>query len=118
MDSDHYVEEGFLTKTSLSHLLNHAVHNCPHLEKVVGECTKVQIQIQIQRSTSSDKPAKEFSAVNDVQVPDREIGQLEEDCARKGLPVKVRKKYLEFSQHISLDFIAIRSKAQESDSVH
>ena len=41
MDSDHYVEEGFLTKTSLSHLLNHAVHNCPRLEKVVGEWTKV-----------------------------------------------------------------------------
>ena len=41
MDSDHYVEEGFLTKTSLAHLLNHAVHNCPRLEKVVGEWTKV-----------------------------------------------------------------------------
>jgi len=71
MDSDHYVEEGFLTKTSLSHLLNHAVHNCPRLEKVVGEWTK---------------------------VPDREIAQLEEDCARKGLPVKVRnaEPYREF----------------------
>ena len=43
MDSDHYVEEGFLTKTSLSHLLNHAVHNCPRLEKVVGEWTKVSV---------------------------------------------------------------------------
>ena len=41
MDSDHYVEEGFLTKTSLAALLNHAVHNCPRLEKVVGEWTKV-----------------------------------------------------------------------------
>jgi hypothetical protein len=71
MDSDHYVEEGFLTKTSLSHLLNHAVQNCPRLEKVVGEWTK---------------------------VPDREIAQLEEDCARKGLPVKVRnaEPYREF----------------------
>lgn len=62
MDSDHYVEEGFLTKTSLSQLLQHAVVNCPRLEKVVGEWTK---------------------------VPDREIAQLEEDCAMKGLPVKV-----------------------------
>ena len=41
MDSDHYVEEGFLTKPSLAALLNHAVHNCPRLEKVVGEWTKV-----------------------------------------------------------------------------
>lgn len=71
MDSDHYVEEGFLTKTSLAALLNHAVHNCPRLEKVVGEWTK---------------------------VPDREIAQLEEDCAKKGLPVKVRnaEPYREF----------------------
>ena len=36
--------------------------NCPRLEKVVGEWTK---------------------------VPDREIAQLEEEAARKGLPVKV-----------------------------
>ena len=34
MDSDHYVEEGFLTKTSLSTLLAHAVVTCPRLEKV------------------------------------------------------------------------------------
>ena len=34
MDSDHYVEEGFLTKTSLSALLSHAVVSCPKLEKV------------------------------------------------------------------------------------
>ena len=34
MDSDHYVEEGFLTKTSLSTLLSHAVVTCPRLEKV------------------------------------------------------------------------------------
>ena len=27
--------------------------------------------------------------MNVVQVPDREIAQLEEDCAKKGLPVKV-----------------------------
>lgn len=41
MDSDHYVEEGFLTKTSLMHLLQHASQSCPKLEKVVGEWTKV-----------------------------------------------------------------------------
>ena len=34
MDSDHYVEEGFLTKTSLNTLLTHAVTHCPRLEKV------------------------------------------------------------------------------------
>lgn len=71
MDSDHYVEEGFLTKASLAALLQHAVVNCPRLEKVVGEWTK---------------------------VPDREIAQLEEEAARKGLPVKVRnaEPYREF----------------------
>ena len=84
MDSDHYVEEGFLTKTSLSHLLNHAVHNCPRLEKVVGEWTKVSI---------GQLWATDFSPLG-VQVPDREIAQLEEDCARKGLPVKVTEKPL------------------------
>ena len=72
----------------------------------------------MQIQTSSENPPKEFSPLNDVQVPDREIAQLEEDCARKGLPVKVRKKYLEFSSNISLDFIAIRSKAHESNSVY
>ena len=71
MDSDHYVEEGFLTKSSLSQLLSHAVCHCPRLEKVVGEWTR---------------------------VPDKEISQLEEDCARKGLHVKVRnaEPYREF----------------------
>ena len=49
MDSDHYVEEGFLTKTSLSHLLNHAVQNCPRLEKVVGEWTKVGLVRLVRR---------------------------------------------------------------------
>lgn len=71
MDSDHYVEEGFLTKTSLINLLDHAVQNCPKLEKVVGEWTK---------------------------VPDREIIQLEEDCGKMGLMVKIRnaEPYREF----------------------
>jgi len=71
MDSDHYVEEGFLTKTSLNYLLQHATMNCPKLEKLVGEWTK---------------------------VPDREIALFEEDCARKGLPVKIRnaEPYREF----------------------
>ena len=71
MESDHYVEEGFLTKTSLSHLLQHAAANSPKLEKLVGEWTK---------------------------VPDREISQMEEDYARKGLPVKIRnaEPYREF----------------------
>ncbi len=41
MDSDHYVEEGFRTKASLQLLLQHAVLQCPKLEKVVGEWTKV-----------------------------------------------------------------------------
>ena len=41
MESDHYVEEGFLTKTSLTTLLNHATHNCPKLERIVGEWTKI-----------------------------------------------------------------------------
>ena len=41
VDSDHYVEEGFLTKSSLMHLLQHASQSCPKLEKVVGEWTKV-----------------------------------------------------------------------------
>ena len=56
MDSDHYVEEGFLTKTSLSHLLNHAVHNCPRLEKVVGEWTKVSFvsRSNFRQQTSDD----------------------------------------------------------------
>ena len=71
MDSDHYVEEGFLSKSSLSQLLSHAVLHCPRLEKVVGEWTR---------------------------VPDKEISQLEDDCARKGLHVKVRnaEPYREF----------------------
>ena len=71
MDSDHYVEEGFLTKSSLSELLSHAVLHCPRLKTVVGEWTR---------------------------VPDKEISQLEEDCARKGLSVKVRnaEPYREF----------------------
>jgi len=71
MDSDHYVEEGFLTKSSLSQLLNHAVSHCPRLRKVVGEWTR---------------------------VPDKEISQIEDDCARKGLNVKVRnaEPYREF----------------------
>merc|ERR1711881_581151 len=71
MDSDHYVEEGFLTKSSLSQLLNHAVSHCPRLRKVVGEWTR---------------------------VPDKEISQMEDDCARKGLNVKVRnaEPYREF----------------------
>ena len=34
MDSDHYVEEGFLTRTSLQTLLSHATTHCPRLEKV------------------------------------------------------------------------------------
>ena len=52
-------------------LLSHAVLHCPRLEKVVGEWTR---------------------------VPDKEISQLEEDCARKGLHVKVRnaEPYREF----------------------
>jgi hypothetical protein len=41
MESDHYVEEGFLTRASLAHLLHHAAEHCPKLEKVVGEWTKV-----------------------------------------------------------------------------
>lgn len=71
MDSDHYVEEGFLTKSSLSELLSHAVSHCPRLKIVVGEWTR---------------------------VPDKEISQMEEDCARKGLGVKVRnaEPYREF----------------------
>lgn len=71
MDSDHYVEEGFLTKSSLMHLLQHASQSCPKLEKVVGEWTK---------------------------VPDREISQMEEECAKRGLSVKIRnaEPYREF----------------------
>ena len=34
MDSDHYVEEGFLTRSSLQTLLTHATTHCPRLEKV------------------------------------------------------------------------------------
>ena len=56
MDSDHYVEEGFLTKTSLSHLLNHAVQNCPRLEKVVGEWTKVGL-VSLRRLLTTVKGA-------------------------------------------------------------
>ena len=41
MENDHVVEEGFLTKTSLNMLINHAVENCPKLEKIVGEWTKI-----------------------------------------------------------------------------
>ena len=41
MESDHYVEEGFLSRASLALLLQHAVEHCPRLEKVVGEWTKV-----------------------------------------------------------------------------
>ena len=71
MDSDHYVEEGFLTKTSLQQLLTHAVTHCPRLERVVGEWTK---------------------------VPDRDMHNMEEDCAKKGLPVRIRnaEPYREF----------------------
>ena len=71
MDGDHYVEEGFLTKKSLSALLNHAIQNCLKLEKIVGEWTK---------------------------VPDREIIQMEDECAKKGLSVKIRnaEPYREF----------------------
>jgi len=63
MESDHFVEEGFLTKTSLNHLLQHAVSNCPKLERIVGEWTK---------------------------IPDRELAQCEYDAASKGLDVKIR----------------------------
>jgi len=74
MDSDHFVEEGFLTKSSLQRLLSHAVVNCPRLEKVVGEWTK---------------------------VPDRDMAAMEDDCARKGLNVKIRnaEPYREFQNH-------------------
>lgn len=41
MDSDHFVEEGFLTKSSLNVLLQHAVLQCPKLENIVGEWTKI-----------------------------------------------------------------------------
>ena len=41
MENDHVVEEGFLTKTSLNMLINHAIENCPKLEKIVGEWTKI-----------------------------------------------------------------------------
>ena len=34
MDRDHYVEEGFLTRSSLQTLLTHATTHCPRLEKV------------------------------------------------------------------------------------
>ena len=71
MDSDHYVEEGFLTKTSLHQLLSHAVTHCPRLERVVGEWTK---------------------------VPDRDMQLMEEDCAKKRLCVRIRnaEPYREF----------------------
>ena len=41
MELDHVVEEGFLTKTSLNILINHALVNCPKLERIVGEWTKI-----------------------------------------------------------------------------
>ena len=41
MESDHFVEEGFLTKTSLNLLLQHAVLHSPKLENIVGEWTKI-----------------------------------------------------------------------------
>ena len=41
MEIDHFVEEGFLTKTSLNSLIHHAMENCPKLERIVGEWTKI-----------------------------------------------------------------------------
>ena len=41
MEADHYVEEGFFTKTSLVTLLDHAVEHCSKLEKIVGEWTRI-----------------------------------------------------------------------------
>lgn len=71
MESDHYVEEGFLTRASLALLLHHAAEHCPKLEKVVGEWT---------------------------QVPDREMSLMEEEARRKGLNVRIRnaEPYREF----------------------
>ena len=41
MESDQFVEEGFLSKTSLHCLLQHAVQHCHKLERIVGEWTKI-----------------------------------------------------------------------------
>ena len=46
MDSDHYVEEGFLTKSSLQQLLSHSVQYCPRLEKVKAKVSSY-IRIRI-----------------------------------------------------------------------
>jgi len=71
MGSDHFVEEGFLTKTSLLILLNHALAHSPRLEKIVGEWTR---------------------------IPDREISGYEEEYGIKGLRVNIRnaEPYREF----------------------
>ena len=42
-----------------------------------------------------------------AQVPDREIAQLEEDCAKKGLPVKVNKNSFEFTKYKFIPFLEI-----------
>ena len=47
----------------------------------------------------------DFSPLN--QVPDREIAQLEEDCAKKGLPVKVNKNSFEFTKYKFIHFFEI-----------
>ena len=41
MEPDHFVEEGFLTKTSLNELIEHAINHMPFLQKISGEWTKI-----------------------------------------------------------------------------
>eukprot|EP00088_Acartia_fossae_P056908 TRINITY_DN6635_c0_g2_i1.p1 TRINITY_DN6635_c0_g2~~TRINITY_DN6635_c0_g2_i1.p1 ORF type:complete len:756 (-),score=155.82 TRINITY_DN6635_c0_g2_i1:596-2863(-) len=62
MEIDHFVEEGFLTKTSLNSLIHHAMENCPKLERIVGEWTK---------------------------IPDRELAEIQQRCWKQGLKVAI-----------------------------
>ena len=64
MESEHYVEEGFMTKTSLATFLNYAVDNCPKLEKIVGEWTKIPDRLDLEKLVSQFQKSSVVYAVN------------------------------------------------------
>jgi len=96
MEPDHFVEEGFLTKTSLNELIDHAINHCPLLQKISGEWTKIPdselMEIQqkcwkqgLQVSISNAEPYRDFQNFEDN---DRYYGMNAEYWRRRGIPVR------------------------------
>lgn len=96
MEPDHFVEEGFLTKTSLSELIDHAINHMPFLQKISGEWTKIPdselIEIQqkcwkqgLQVSISNAEPYRDFQNYEDN---DRYYGMNIEYWRRRGIPMR------------------------------